>query len=58
MEINKTEAEYRRRDTARLQLQKETGDIAAARDTMFTQASAAAAMLADQDHADQEVGAG
>ncbi len=54
MEINKTEAEYRRRDTDRLAIQKETGDIRAARDHMFNQDSAAAAAAAD---ADAEAGA-
>jgi len=42
-EIDKTEAEYRKRDTARLQMQKETGDIRAGRDGMFNQENAAAA---------------
>jgi glutathione-regulated potassium-efflux system protein KefB len=46
-EIDKTEAEYRRRDSARLQIQKETGDLRAARDSMFSQAGQAAA--AEQD---------
>jgi len=41
-EIDKTEAEYRRRDEERLNLQKETGNIRAARDRMFTQRSYAA----------------
>ncbi len=41
-EIDKTEAEYRRRDAARLQVQRETGDIYAGRDGMFSQAAEAA----------------
>lgn len=47
MEIDKTEAEYRRRDYERLKLQRETGDIYAARDSMFSQAGQAAAAEAD-----------
>lgn len=46
-EIDKTEAEYRRRDFERLKLQRETGDIYAARDSMFSQAGQAAAAEAD-----------
>nr|WP_294816507.1 cation:proton antiporter [uncultured Sphingomonas sp.] len=46
-EIEKTEAEYRRRDYERLKLQRETGDIYAARDSMFSQAGQAAAAEAD-----------
>jgi CPA2 family monovalent cation:H+ antiporter-2/glutathione-regulated potassium-efflux system protein KefB len=46
-EIDKTEAEYRRRDYERLKLQRETGDIYAARDSMFSQAGQAAAAEAD-----------
>ena len=46
-EIDRTEAEYRKRDQARLQLQKESGDIRAGRDGMLTQASLAAAQELD-----------
>jgi CPA2 family monovalent cation:H+ antiporter-2/glutathione-regulated potassium-efflux system protein KefB len=46
-EIDKTEAEYRRRDAARLEVQKESGDIYAGRDGMFSQAAQAAAAEAD-----------
>ena len=46
-EIEKTEGEYRRRDYERLKVQRETGDIYAARDSMFSQAGQAAAMQAD-----------
>ncbi|MHA6720757.1 cation:proton antiporter domain-containing protein [Sphingomonas sp. RS6] len=46
-EIDKTEAEYRRRDSERLKRQKETGDLYAGRDDMFSQAAAAAAREAD-----------
>ena len=46
-EIDKTEAEYRRRDKARLQVQKESGDLMAGRDGMLSQASQAAAAEAD-----------
>ncbi|MCW3849558.1 cation:proton antiporter [Sphingomonas sp. LB-2] len=46
-EIDRTEAEYRRRDYARLQLQKETGDIRAGRDGAITQASMAEAQVLD-----------
>lgn len=49
-EIDKTEAEYRRTDIARLKQQKETGDIYAGRDGLFSQASAATA--AGQDRGD------
>ncbi|MEI9928840.1 MAG: cation:proton antiporter [Sphingomonas sp.] len=49
MEINKTEAEYRKRDTARLQIQKETGDLYAARDRMFSQEPRVATADADAD---------
>ncbi|MDV3455936.1 cation:proton antiporter [Sphingomonas sp. HF-S4] len=48
-EIDKTEAEYRRRDYERLKIQKETGDIYAARTSMFSQAGQAAAAQADLD---------
>jgi len=37
--LEKTEAEYRQRDSERLKIQKETGDIRAARDRMFTHAN-------------------
>lgn len=46
-EIDKTEAEYRRRDFERLKLQRETGDLYAARDSMFSQAGQAAAAETD-----------
>ncbi|MEI9851385.1 MAG: cation:proton antiporter [Sphingomonas sp.] len=46
-EIDRTEAEYRRRDTARLDIQRETGDIYAARDRMFGQGAQAAAAEED-----------
>jgi len=46
-EIDKTEAEYRKRDAARLQLQKDTGDLYAARDRMFSQSAQAAAAETD-----------
>lgn len=46
-EIDRTEAEYRKRDQARLQLQKETGDLRAGRDGMITQESMAAAQQLD-----------
>jgi glutathione-regulated potassium-efflux system protein KefB len=46
-EIDKTEAEYRRRDFERLTLQRETGDIRAGIDGMLTHASQAAAAEAD-----------
>lgn len=49
-EIDKTEAEYRRRDIERLKRQKETGDLYAGRDGMFSQAAAATA--AGQDRGD------
>lgn len=47
-EIEKTEAEYRRRDVERLKIQKETGDIyaAGARERMFSQAGQRAAAAA------------
>ena len=41
MEIDKSEAEYRRADTSRLRLQKETGDIRAGREGIITQQSRA-----------------
>ncbi|KTF68621.1 cation:proton antiporter [Sphingomonas sp. HT-1] len=47
-EIDKTEAEYRRRDIERLKRQKETGDLYAGRDGMFSQAAAAAAAAQDR----------
>lgn len=47
-EIDKTEAEYRRRDIARLKAQKESGDLYAGRDGMFSQAAAAAAAVEDR----------
>ena len=50
-EIDKTEAEYRKRDYERLRVQKETGDIRAGREGMFTHASQAAAAEADQQGA-------
>ncbi|MCW3837574.1 cation:proton antiporter [Sphingomonas canadensis] len=46
-EIDRTEAEYRRRDQERLQVQKQTGDLRAARGMMFTHASAEAAAEAE-----------
>lgn len=46
-EIDKTEAEYRRRDYERLKVQRETGDLRAGRDGMFTHASQAAAIQTD-----------
>ncbi|UYY58587.1 cation:proton antiporter [Sphingomonas sp. S2-65] len=46
-EIDKTEGEYRRRDYERLKIQRDTGDLYAARDSMFSQAGQAAAMLSD-----------
>jgi glutathione-regulated potassium-efflux system protein KefB len=55
-EIDKSEREYRKRDMARLKLQKETGDLRAGRDGMFSQdlREAAAAMLAaDEAGADR-----
>ncbi len=45
-EIDKSEREYRKRDLARLKLQKETGDLRAGRDGMFSQ-EGQAAMIAD-----------
>jgi glutathione-regulated potassium-efflux system protein KefB len=47
-EIDKTEAEYRRRDIARLMQQKETGDLYAGRDGIFSQGAAAAAAGMDR----------
>ncbi|WP_333571615.1 cation:proton antiporter domain-containing protein [Sphingomonas sp.] len=47
-EIDKTEAEYRRRDIERLTQQKETGDLYAGRDGMFSQSAAAAAAVQDR----------
>ncbi|MBB5710462.1 cation:proton antiporter [Sphingomonas xinjiangensis] len=49
-EIEKTEGEYRRRDYERLKVQRETGDLYAARDSMFSQAGQAAAMQTDLEH--------
>jgi CPA2 family monovalent cation:H+ antiporter-2/glutathione-regulated potassium-efflux system protein KefB len=46
-EIDKSEREYRKRDIARLKLQKETGDLRAGRDGMFSQEAQAAATVAD-----------
>ncbi len=46
-EIDKTEAEYRRTDVARLAQQKETGDIYAGRDGMFSHGAAATAAVQD-----------
>lgn len=46
-EIDKTEAEYRRRDYERLKIQRETGDIRAGRDGMLTNAGRAAAVQTD-----------
>lgn len=47
MEIDRTEAEYRRRDSARLDVQRETGDLRAGSDGMVTHASRAAAIEID-----------
>jgi CPA2 family monovalent cation:H+ antiporter-2/glutathione-regulated potassium-efflux system protein KefB len=47
-EIDRTEAEYRRTDIARLKAQKETGDLYAGREGIFSQASAAAAAAEDR----------
>lgn len=47
MEIDRTEAEYRRRDNARLDVQRETGDLRAGIDGMVTHASRAAAIEID-----------
>jgi CPA2 family monovalent cation:H+ antiporter-2/glutathione-regulated potassium-efflux system protein KefB len=47
MEIEKTEAEYRRRDSARLKIQRDTGDLRAARETMFSTEALAAALVDD-----------
>jgi glutathione-regulated potassium-efflux system protein KefB len=51
-EIGRTEAEYRRRDYERLKVQRETGDLYAARESMFSQAgqARAAAEQADLEH--------
>jgi glutathione-regulated potassium-efflux system protein KefB len=46
-EIDKTEAEYRKRDNARLDQQRETGDLRAGIDGMITHASLAAAIEVD-----------
>jgi CPA2 family monovalent cation:H+ antiporter-2/glutathione-regulated potassium-efflux system protein KefB len=46
-EIDKTEAEYRRRDYERLKLQRESGDLRAGIDGMFTHTGQAAAAEAD-----------
>jgi glutathione-regulated potassium-efflux system protein KefB len=46
-EIDKTEAEYRKRDNARLDVQRETGDLRAGIDGMITHASRAAAIEVD-----------
>ncbi len=46
-EIDKTEAEYRKRDNARLDVQRETGDLRAGIDGMITHASMAAAIEVD-----------
>jgi CPA2 family monovalent cation:H+ antiporter-2/glutathione-regulated potassium-efflux system protein KefB len=46
-EIDKTEAEYRKRDNARLDVQRETGDLRAGIDGMITHASLAAAIEVD-----------
>ena len=46
-EIERTEAEYRRRDVQRLQIQNETGDVRAGREGIFTQVGQAAALEID-----------
>lgn len=46
-EIDKTEAEYRQRDYERLKIQKEAGDIRAARDLIIVQSAQAAALTID-----------
>ena len=46
-EIDKTEAESRRRDYERLKVQRETGDLHAGIDGMFTHAGQAAAAETD-----------
>ncbi|WP_448663785.1 cation:proton antiporter [Sphingomonas sp. CJ20] len=46
-QIEKTETEYRRRDFERLKLQRETGDLYAGREGIFSQAGQAAAAAAD-----------
>jgi len=48
-EIEKTEAAYRQRDIERLKVQKETGDLYAARDYMFSQAAQAAEQRKDAE---------
>jgi CPA2 family monovalent cation:H+ antiporter-2/glutathione-regulated potassium-efflux system protein KefB len=48
-EIDKSEAEYRKRDTARLKLQKESGDLKAGRDGMFSQEAQAAEAEAEAE---------
>ncbi|WP_431470884.1 cation:proton antiporter domain-containing protein [Sphingosinithalassobacter sp. LHW66-3] len=48
-EIEKTEAAYRQRDIERLKVQKETGDLYAARDHMFSQAAQAAEQRKDAE---------
>ncbi|QIG81029.1 cation:proton antiporter domain-containing protein [Stakelama tenebrarum] len=48
-EIEKTDADYRDRDAQRLKIQKETGDIRAARDRMFTHATVAAARRGEEE---------
>jgi CPA2 family monovalent cation:H+ antiporter-2/glutathione-regulated potassium-efflux system protein KefB len=47
-EIDKTEAEYRRTDIARLKAQKETGDLYAGRDGLFSQSAGATAAVQDR----------
>jgi glutathione-regulated potassium-efflux system protein KefB len=50
MQIDKTEAEYRKRDVARLKVQKESGDLYAGRERMFSQdGQAARAAEADEE---------
>lgn len=46
-EIDRTEAEYRRRDYERLKVQRETGDLRAGRDGMFTHANPTTAAQSD-----------
>lgn len=48
-EADKTEAEYRRRDYERLKLQRESGDLYAGRDDMFTPGARAAAAARDAE---------
>ena len=55
-EIDKTEAEYRRRDYERLKVQKEVGDVRAARDIILTQAAMAAAAEREAEQAQAEAG--